>query len=320
MASRTAALLAIPLKLAMVGCTENTKGGSRMNTSNTPHEPRQRSVQCVSQSGLHRMAYTEWGDQDNPNVLVCVHGLSRNGRDFDDLARAMVATHRVVCPDIVGRGQSDWLRDPSGYGIPQYVADVMVLIARLDVVGVDWLGTSMGGLIGLVLASFEYTPVRRFLLNDIGPAISPASIRRIGDYIGRAPKFAGIEDAERYIRAVSAPFGCLTDAQWRALTESSVRPLPDGRLEMIYDPQIAGSFHRATAAGEVDLWPYFDRIRCPVRVVRGELSDLLTRDVALAMTQRGPHPDLLEVPAVGHAPMFMDEAQIAIVRAFFTTD
>lgn len=290
-----------------------------MNPSNARYEPRQRNVQCASPSGLHRMAYTEWGDPANPDVLICVHGLSRNGRDFDDLARAMAATHRVVCPDVVGRGQSDWLRDPTGYGIPQYVADMMVLIARLDALAVDWLGTSMGGLIGLVLASFEHTPIRRLLLNDIGPAISPESIRRIGEYIGRAPTFAGIEEAERYIRAVSAPFGALTDAQWRALTESSVRVLPDGRLAMIYDPQIAGSFHRATAAGEVNLWPYFDRIRCPVRLVRGELSDLLTHEVALAMTQRGPRPDLVEVPAVGHAPMFMDDDQIAIVRAFFTT-
>jgi len=263
------------------------------------------------------MAYTEWGEPANPRVLVCVHGLSRNGRDFDDLARAMALTHRVVCPDVVGRGRSDWLRDPAGYGVPQYIADMMVLIARLDVEMVDWLGTSMGGLIGMVLASFDATPIRRLLLNDVGPVISSESIRRIGGYIGRAPKFASIEDAERYIRLVSAPFGALTDAQWRALTESSVRSRSDGRLEMIYDPAIADSFHRATSAGEVNLWPIFDRIRCPTRVVRGELSDLLTVETVRAMCERGPQPDLVEVPGVGHAPMFMDEAQIAIARTFF---
>ena len=220
---------------------------------NIAQEPRERSVQCASPSGLHRMAYTEWGDPANPQVLVCVHGLSRNGRDFDDLARAMTDSHRVVCPDIVGRGRSDWLRDPSGYGVPQYVTDMMVLIARLDVETVQWLGTSMGGLIGMVLASLPGTPVSRLLLNDVGPAISSESIRRIGEYIGRAPKFAGLEEAERYIRAVSAPFGALSDMQWRALTESSVRPAADGGLEMIYDPKIADSFHRATAAGMIDL-------------------------------------------------------------------
>lgn len=287
---------------------------------NIAQEPRERSVQCASPSGLHRMAYTEWGDPANPQVLVCVHGLSRNGRDFDDLARAMTDSHRVVCPDIVGRGRSDWLRDPSGYGVPQYVTDMMVLIARLDVETVQWLGTSMGGLIGMVLASLPGTPVSRLMLNDVGPAISSESIRRIGEYIGRAPKFAGLEEAERYIRAVSAPFGALSDTQWRALTESSVRPAADGGLEMIYDPKIADSFHRATAAGMIDLWPMFDRVRCPTRIVRGEFSDLLSAEVAQAMTARGPHPDLVQVPGVGHAPMFMDEAQIAIAREFFTAD
>ena len=285
---------------------------------NIAQEPRERSVQCASPSGLHRMAYTEWGDPANPQVLVCVHGLSRNGRDFDDLARAMADSHRVVCPDIVGRGRSDWLRDPSGYGVPQYVTDMMVLIARLDVETVQWLGTSMGGLIGMVLASLPGTPVSRLMLNDVGPAISSESIRRIGEYIGRAPRFAGLEEAERYIRAVSAPFGALSDTQWRALTESSVRLAADGGLEMIYDPKIADSFHRATAAGMIDLWPMFDRVRCPTRIVRGEFSDLLSAEVAQAMTARGPHPDLVQVPGVGHAPMFMDEAQIAIAREFFT--
>ena len=291
---------------------------SKVNSENAHQEPRQRSVQCASPSGLHRMAYTEWGDPANPRVLVCVHGLSRNGRDFDDLARAMTGSHRIVCPDVVGRGRSDWLRDPADYAVPQYVADMMVLIARLDVETVDWLGTSMGGLIGMVLASFDATPIRRLLLNDVGPVISAESIRRIGDYIGRAPKFAGIEDAERYVRLVSAPFGELSDAQWRALTESSVRPASDGRLEMIYDPAIADSFHRATSAGEINLWPIFDRVRCPTRVVRGELSDLLTDDVAQAMTGRGPHPDLVRIPGVGHSPMFMDGAQIAVAQAFFS--
>ena len=291
-----------------------------MNTQNARHEPRERSVQCASPSGLHRMAYTEWGDPANPQVLVCVHGLSRNGHDFDDLSRAMAGSHRIVCPDIVGRGRSDWLRDPSGYGVPQYVADMMVLIARLDVEAVHWLGTSMGGLIGMVLASLPGTPVSRLLLNDVGPVVSAESIRRIGEYIGRAPKFSGLDDAERYIRAVSAPFGALNDAQWRALTVSSVRPMADGGLEMIYDPKIADSFHRATAAGMIDLWPMFDRVRCPTRIVRGEFSDLLSAEVAQAMTARGPHPDLVQVPGVGHAPMFMDEAQIAIAREFFTAD
>ncbi len=276
----------------------------------------QRSVLCASPAGLHRMAYTEWGARDNPRVLVCVHGLSRNGRDFDALARAMAGDYRVVCPDVAGRGLSDWLRDPDDYTIAQYVADMMVLIARLDVETVHWLGTSMGGLIGMVLASLPDSPVTRLVLNDVGPELAAASIARIADYLGRAPKFASLTDAENYIRLVSAPFGALGDAQWRELTESNVRPAAGGGFEMRYDPAIATGFRRATADGMIDLWPIYDRLRCPTLVVRGANSDLLTRATVQAMAVRGPRPQIVEVPAVGHAPMFLDAAQIAIVRDF----
>ena len=278
----------------------------------------ERTVQCASPSGLHRMAYSEWGKPENPKVLICVHGLSRNGRDFDALASALSADYRVVCPDVVGRGRSDWLRDAANYGIAQYVADMMLLIARLDVETVHWLGTSMGGLIGMVLASLEGTPISRLLLNDVGPVISAESIKRIGDYIGRAPKFDSFADAEKYIRLVSAPFGALTDAQWRQLTESSVCQSACGRWEMRFDAAgIAESFRRATTVGEIDLWPIYDRIRCPTLVVRGAQSDLLSRETVQVMASRGPRPEVVEVPGVGHAPMFMEEGQIGIARRFF---
>ena len=278
----------------------------------------ERTVSCVSPCGLHRMAYTEWGAADNPQVLICVHGLSRNGRDFDVLAQALAADYRVICPDIVGRGRSDWLRDAANYGIAQYVADMIVLIARLNVDSVAWLGTSMGGLIGMVLASLEGTPISRLLLNDVGPVIAAESIKRIGDYIGRTPRFESFADAEQYIRRVSAPFGRLTDEQWRQLTESSVWQRADGGFELRFDAAgIAESFRRATTAGEIDLWPIYERIVCPTLLVRGAESDLLTRETAQAMAGRGPRPQLVEVPGVGHAPMFMDEAQIAIARRFF---
>ena len=285
-----------------------------MATINDP-EYVERSVLCASPSGLHHMAYTQWGARDNPRVVVCVHGLSRNGRDFDDLGRALGHDYRVVCPDIVGRGRSDWLRDPAGYGITQYVADLMVLIARLDVESVAWVGTSMGGVIGMVLASLDASPIARLLLNDVGPVISRDALRRIGDYLGRAPIFSSLADAEAYIRLVSAPFGALDDAHWRALTESSVRCRADGRFEMRYDPAIALSFAHATA-GEIDLWPIYDRVICPTLLMRGASSDLLDRATAHAMAERGPRPRVVEVAGVGHAPMFMDDVQIAIVRDF----
>ena len=277
----------------------------------------ERMVWCASPSGLHRMVYREWGVRENPQVLVCVHGLARNGRDFDDLARGMAADYRVICPDVVGRGRSDWLRDPLYYSVQQYVADMMVLLARLDVETVHWLGTSMGGLIGMALASLENSPVRRLLLNDVGPVVSVEAIRRIGDYLGCAPQFDSFDDAEKYIRLISAPFGTLSDAQWRHLAETSLRQAADGRLEMRYDPAIAESFRRATAGGEVDLWPIYERIRCPTLVLRGAHSDLLTLETAQAMVVRGPRAQLIEVPDVGHAPMFMDAMQIGIVRSFF---
>lgn len=277
---------------------------------------RQRSVCCASPTGLHYMAYNEWGEHGNPKVLVCVHGLTRNARDFDQLARALAGNYRVICPDIVGRGRSDWLRDPLGYTIPQYLNDMLVLIARLDVETVHWVGTSMGGLIGMALASLENTPITRLILNDIGPVIPSESIKRIGDYVGRAPKFDTYDAAEKYIRIVSAPFGTLRDDQWRQLTESSLRQSTDGRLEMRYDPGIGESFRREMKGGDIDLWPVFDRVRCPTLVVRGAESDLLMAETLQAMTSRGPHPAVVEVPAVGHAPMFLDEAQISIVRDF----
>lgn len=276
----------------------------------------ERDVRCVSASGLHRMAYTEWGERDNPNVLVCVHGLTRNGRDFDDLARAMAADYRVICPDVVGRGRSDWLRDPLGYGFPQYVADMMVLLARLDVESVHWLGTSMGGLIGMFIASQEDSPISRLVLNDVGPVIAGESLKRIGEYVGRAPAFDTIEEAENYIRLTGAPFGKLSDAQWRHLTQFSLRQAIDGRLKMRYDPGIGDPFRVEAALPDIDLWPIYDAIRCPTLVVRGADSDLLTPETLQAMAARGPRPRTAEIPEVGHAPMFLDAAQIRIVSEF----
>jgi len=262
------------------------------------------------------MAYTEWGERDNPKVLVCAHGLTRNGRDFDDLARAMAADYRVICPDVVGRGRSDWLRDSAHYVFPQYVADLMVLLARLDVDRVHWLGTSMGGLLGMWIASQDDSPISRLVLNDVGPLIPVASLQLIGDYVGRAPKFATYEDAEKYVRLVSEPFGHLTDAQWRHLTEYSLQRADDGRLEMRYDPAIGDPFRRQISVGDVDLWPIYDAIRCPTLVVRGADSTVLTRATLQEMASRGPRPQTVEIPGVGHAPTFLDAQQIAAVRDF----
>ncbi len=277
---------------------------------------REDSVLCMGAHGLHRMAYTEWGDPSNPRVVVCVHGLTRNGRDFDFLAQDLAAEYRVVCPDVVGRGRSEWLAVAADYGLPQYAADMVTLIARLHVDAVHWVGTSMGGLIGMLLASQPKSPIARMVLNDVGPVITAASIRRIGEYLGSAPKFASLEQAEAFVRFVAATFGRLTDAQWRHLTEHSVRPVPGGGYEMRYDPAIAEPFRKAMGDEDVSLWPVYDAIRCPTLVMRGAQSDLLLHETALEMGRRGPQAEVVEIPGVGHAPMMLDEPQIGIVRSF----
>ena len=276
----------------------------------------QRGVQCISSSGLHRMAYTEWGQRDNPRVLLCVHGLTRNARDFDMLAEAMSSHYRVICPDVVGRGRSGRLRNPAGYGIPQYVADMVTLIARLNVETVDWVGTSMGGLIGMALASQEGSPIRKMLLNDVGPVITVESLKRIGSYVGTDPTWVSFDEALAFVKLVSAPFGALSEAQWHALTESSVAQRADGRWGFVYDPKIAEPFRAAFVDQDIDLWPVYEQISCPTLVLRGAESDLLTRETWQAMGLRGPRAKLAEIQGVGHAPMFMTEEQISIARDF----
>lgn len=285
---------------------------------------RQHHVPCLSPAGFHRMAYVEWGDPANPRVLVCVHGLTRCGRDFDHLAQALAGHYRVVCPDVVGRGRSDWLRDKTHYTIQQYAADMAALIARLDVERVDWLGTSMGGMIGMALAAQPDTPVARLILNDVGPVIATVALDRIGEYLANPPDFGSVAEAEAYIRVIAAPFGDLSDAQWRHLTEHVVASAPSGRVALRYDPGIAGPFvaaMQAMAAGrepgsDIELWPLYEAIRCPTLALRGERSDLLSRATLAAMAARGPRARTVELPGVGHAPMFMSDDQVAVVRDF----
>ena len=279
-------------------------------------EFRQRQVQCITPSGLHQVAYTEWGDPGNRKLLVCVHGLSRCGRDFDALARALAGDYRVVCPDMPGRGLSGWLKNPMEYQVQTYVADVVTLLARLDADCVHWVGTSMGGLIGMTLASLPETPLQKLVLNDVGPVITAASLARIGAYLGMAPQFADFATAVQYIRAVSATFGEHSDAEWAILTEHVTRRQPDGSYRMHYDPAIAVPFKQAVTDKDIELWPYYDAIKCPTLVIRGALSDLLKRETMQEMAGRGPRAQTVEIPGVGHAPTLMHADQIAIVRDF----
>jgi pimeloyl-ACP methyl ester carboxylesterase len=277
---------------------------------------RRRSVLCAAPSGLHRLSYTEWGDSRNPRVLVCVHGLTRCARDFDPLAAALADRYRVVCPDMPGRGESEWLKNPMEYATPVYVNAAITLIARLGVDEVHWVGTSMGGLLGMVIASLERTPIRRLVLNEAGPVVAAAALERIGTYVGKAPDFASMAEAEAYVRAISAPFGPHSDAEWRFLTEHVVRAKPDGRFRVHYDPAIAAPFNATAPHNDLELWPFWDQVGCPSLVIRGELSDLLSRETVERMRRTGPRASAVEIAGVGHAPTLMQPGQIAIVREF----
>jgi pimeloyl-ACP methyl ester carboxylesterase len=231
-------------------------------------------------------------------------------------SRALCGRFRVVCPDLAGRGDSDRLADPLLYAVPQYVSDMVTLIARLDAESVNWVGTSLGGLVGMVLAAQAGTPVKRLVLNDVGPRIARTALRRIGDYIGKAPTFASLEEADRYLRVISAPFGPHSDAQWRFLTENWVRQQADGAWRAHYDPRIADAYNADKSDQDLELWPVYDAVRCPTLVLRGEHSDLLLRDTAAEMTRRGPKAKLVEIRGVGHAPTLLHADQIAVVREF----
>jgi pimeloyl-ACP methyl ester carboxylesterase len=295
-------------------------------------EPKLKSVQCSSPAGLHRMAYKEWGDPANPRVLLCVHGVTRVGDDFDTLARAMSDRYRVVCPDVAGRGRSERLRDPGLYTVPQYVADMVTLIARTtancganDEEGsVHWVGTSMGGLIGMILASFEDSPIRRLVVNDIGPVLDPAAMARIGEYIGQDLRFASFEEGARFVREVSSSFGPHSEDEWDKLARDVLVQEPGGTWVRHYDLGLAQPFAAITPEraeqDQVALWAAFDAIRCPTLLIRGELSDLLSRATAEEMTRRGPKPQLAQIPGVGHAPTLMHAQQIAIVRDFLLNE
>jgi pimeloyl-ACP methyl ester carboxylesterase len=288
----------------------------------TQPTPRLRDVQCLDTRGLHRMAYWEWGDAANPRVLVCVHGLSRQGRDFDTLAASLCDSYRVVCPDVVGRGRSDRLADPMGYQIPAYVADMVTLLARLDAETVHWVGTSMGGLIGMGLASLAQTPVSRLVLNDVGPTIEASAITRIGTYLGLPVEWASLDEAADYLLSISKGFGPHSREQWLALTRPQLVPKGSGYAPH-YDPAIGVPFRAVTpemaAAGQAALWHSYEQVKCPTLLLRGAESDLLTRETAQAMAERGPRARLVEFAGVGHAPTLVAPEQVEVVRKFLLT-
>ena len=279
----------------------------------------------------HRVGYWEWnqtGQVDHPHVIVCVHGLTRQGRDFDVLAQALSHHARVICPDIAGRGQSDWLADPMAYGVPQYAFDMLVLLtqvhAQYPIAQLDWVGTSMGGLIGMAVAGTPDlalpVPIRRLLLNDVGPRLEWSALQRIGTYVGQSPRFASVEEGAAWLRVQSADFGPHTDAQWLALSEPMLRPGPEGGFVLHYDPKIAvpmqGMTQEQVVQGEALLWNLYDAITAQTLVLRGAKSDLLTAQTVQEMAQRGPKAHSVTLEGVGHALTLVQPEQVALVKEF----
>jgi pimeloyl-ACP methyl ester carboxylesterase len=306
----------------------------------------QGSFLSLAPGGFHRIAYLDWGSASAAHSVVCVHGLARNSRDFDFLARALAAECRVICPDVAGRGDSEWLADKSDYRFSTYLADAAALIARVTApppaisfgtfrrrnqaapgpATIDWVGTSMGGLIGMLLAAKPQSPIRRLVLNDVGPFISWGSLYRLKGYVGGTVAFADLAETEAYLRSVLSTFGPLSDEQWRHLAEHSVFRNEEGRMQLRYDPAIASSMRASHSDPEfplglnflsgIDLWRTWSEVRCPTLVLRGAESDVLSRDTLLQMQKLRPETEVLELPGVGHAPALMSDNQIAAVRSF----
>lgn len=274
-----------------------------------------RELHCLglSAAGFHKIAYRDWGHPGNQRVLICAHGLTRNARDFDDLASSLYDQYRVLCFDAVGRGKSDWLANKADYGYAQYSADANALIARTGAPVVDWVGTSMGGILGMILAAMPNSPIRRLVINDVGSLVPKASLERIATYVGKKMEFESEEALVAAVRAVS-PFGPLSDTQWTHVATSGARRLEGGAWTFSYDPGIAVGLAGALS-DDIDLSAYWNNVKCPVLITRGAESDLLLPETFAAMCAK-PNVKGVEFPGVGHAPMFMDAGQIRVVRDF----
>lgn len=275
---------------------------------------------CLNSSGFHKTAYTKWPNEDPGNTLICVHGLTRNGRDFDTLSHALYKDMTVVCPDIAGRGQSDWLQNPEDYNIFQYSRDMVGLLSHLGIEQTDWLGTSMGGLIGMSLACLPNSPIKRLILNDIGPFIPQAALQAIAHYLQEKPRFCSDIEAHFYLKNIHSGFGLLSDSQWDHLTHHSIDQNSrdeKGCFRLHYDPEIYSPFKNASGA-DLDLWSIWDQIQCPVLVLRGEESELLTQKTYTEMLKK-PRVSGHVVPKTGHAPALMDQATITVIKEWLTS-
>ena len=285
--------------------------------------PSSHYLQCAG----YEIHYTQWGDADSP-VVVAWHGLARTGRDMDELAQQLAPHYRVICPDTLGRGLSQWSRQPAqDYCLAFYARMVRELFDNLDICQAHWVGTSMGGAIGTVCASGLAEPslkarIRSLTLNDNAPELAASAIARIREYAGNPPAFATLLELEAFFRQVYKPFGWLSDAQWRALTETSARRLPNGMVTPHYDPAMAQQF--IAHPNDYLIWPHYDALEIPVLCLRGAQSDLVEAHTIETMRTRGPGAQgrlqVVEVPGCGHAPALNVPEQWNVVAAFLAAN
>ena len=299
---------------------EHDHGDSPSAGSSQFHQGDTFYVECINGKSSHRMAYHAWGDPSNTRVLLCVHGLTRRGSDFKTLAQAMCQDFYVVCPDVVGRGDSDRLANPMQYAVPQYVADMIALVKQLGVSQVNWFGTSMGGLIGMVYAAMPNSPIRKMLINDVGPRIELEAIARLGSYVGKPFGFTNRADALERLNTICATFGDHTPEEWEVYN-GPMLVQREGQWVMHYDPDIAVPFASVNPimakAGEMAMWHAFKQIHVPILIVRGGNSDLLSAATVAEMCKSNPYARSIEIPNVGHAPAFVKAEQIALAKEFF---
>lgn len=270
-----------------------------------------KSVKWLDETGFHRLSYSEWGDPDNDNVLICAHGLTRNRHDFDFLAEQLKADYRLICPDFPGRGQSDWLTNKNNYDYPHYLQAFTALLAKTGSQSVTWLGTSMGGVTGMLFASLPGNPISKLILNDIGALIPKSALTNISDYVGKQPIFHSLDALKHYLMEIHHGFGALSGAQWKHMATHSYRKLENGRFTLSYDPDIVIPFKKQSIE-EINLWPVWAGIHCPVLIIRGSESEILPKKVALKMATRS-NATLIEISKTGHAPALMSTNQIEII-------
>lgn len=288
----------------------------------------------LSEEGFHKVAYIEWGQASSQPPIICVHGLTRNSRDFDDLASYLSSAGRqVFCPDVVGRGDSDWLKNPLHYTYEQYLADMNAMIARTCATEVDWIGTSMGGLLGMMLAAVPNSPIKRLVLNDVGPQISTKALARLSKYVGREPDFSSVDAAKAYFKSIYADFGNLTEAQWDKLTATSIHQVAPNKFISKLDHGVKITPTKSKIAWDVllhphkalegtlfdiDLWQIWRKVTCPVLVIHGQNSNILQPATIQKMQQIHPHTEVIDIPNTGHAPALLDEEQHVIINHFLS--